>query len=257
MALTLVWLFLAWQPTACRDGVGLFEKGRLDESARALAAATAANPASAYCAKALGAVLAAAGGYREAIGPLARACELDPAEPDACYYWARALYSLDKFDDSLAALARSKPGASKSWKLGTARGQALDALGRNEAEAVLRAAVLERARDTAPVHEPDPLLALGAFLYREGRAPEALALLKSAPPAYAKLAPFHYQMGRALAQSGHAAEAAEALAKAVALRPQYVEAHGLLSRCYYQLGQAALGARHAELARDQGSTKLR
>jgi Flp pilus assembly protein TadD len=60
---------------------------------------------------------------------------------------------------------------------------------------------------------------------------------------------YHFQVGRALAQSGEWARAAESLRRAVELRPSYGEAHGLLSRCYFRLGQDGLGARHQALAR--------
>lgn len=236
---------------SCEEGVALFRQGALEPARQALEQAAQKHP-SAFCIKSLGIVYAAFGDYRRAEPPLGSACRMSPKEPDACYYWARALYALDRFAESLAALDR----APLSWRVAAARGQALDALGRPAAETALRAALELRQRDPAPVSEPDPLLALGQFLYREGRVAEVLALLQSAPPPYQRLPNFHYLLGRALAQQEDWPRAAEALRQAVALAPQLAEAHGLLSRVYFRLGKAALAAEHSRLAL-QGSTTSR
>lgn len=193
--------------------------------------------------------------YSAAEPAFRQACTLDRALPDACYYWARTLYALDRFEESLTALSLIQGRAT--WRTQTARGQALDALGRPDAEALLRQALALRSKDPAPLAEPDPRLALSAFFYREGRADDALALLTQAPPAYHKLAGYHYQLGRALAHKGRWLEAAEALRNAVSLRDDYPEAHGLLSRCYHRLGDPDRAAFHTAKARRQGSTTSR
>jgi Flp pilus assembly protein TadD len=232
--------------SSCEQGAELFRQGQL-EPARQLLEAAFKNKPDAFCAKSLGVVYAALGDTRRAEAPFAQACQMNSKEPDACYFWARALYSLDRFADSLAALDRDPaPVSARSL---TARGQALDALGRLSAEAALRQAL---KLSEAPA-EPDPRLSLAAFLTRQGRLPEALTLLRAAPPAYQRLPAYHYQLGRALAQQEQWAPAAEALRNAVSLQPIYPEAHGLLSRVYYRLGDAAQGARHSALAL-QGST---
>lgn len=249
-------LLVGWQPQACRDAATLLESGKIAAAQPALIAAAAANPESSYCAKALGVLHATQRDYRAAEAPFRRACQLNAAEPDACYYSARALYSLDRFEESLAALARAAPGSTKAWRLAAAEGQALDALGRLEAEAVLRKALAERERDPAPISEPDPLLALAAFLYREGRGGESLALLNGAGVRYQHVAVYHYQRGRALAQGLQWEQATAALEQAVALNDAYAEAHGLLSRCYYRLGKTELAERHTARAR-QGPASSR
>lgn len=231
---------------SCEQGADLFRQGQLEPARQLLEAAVQRKP-DAFCWKSLGVVYAALGDTRRAEPSFAQACKTNPDEPDACYFWARALYALDRFADSLAALDRDPaPPATRSL---TARGQALDALGRPAAEAAFRQALKLSDHPT----EPDPRLSLAAFLTRQGRLPEALALLRAAPPAYQRLAAYHYQLGRALAQQEQWAPAAEALRNAVSLQPAYPEAHGLLSRVYYRLGDPAQGARHSALAL-QGST---
>ena len=205
----------------------------------------------AHCEKARGVSLASAGDYRAAIPHFAEACRLNAREPDACYYWGRALYSSDRFEEALRALDLAR--VSPDWKVSTARGQCLDALGRPEAEAELKRALARRLKLDTPVTEPDPLLALGSFLYRQGRGDEALKLLKNASTQYLRVASYHYQLGRALSQQELWQESADALLKAISLEPGYSEAHALLSRAYYRLGKAALGAEHA-LKATQGST---
>ena len=246
---TLLTLALFFQASACQQGVALLERGNPAAARRLLEPVWKQEG----CAKTMGVALAALGDYRAAEEPFAAACRKNPAERDACYYWARTLYALDRFDDSLKALAQAASGATKLWVMGTARGQALDALGRREAEPELGKALAQRRLDPAPVTEPDPLLSLALFLYRQGRGGEALTLLRTAPPAYQQIAAYHYQLGRALAQGERWEEAAAALRAAVLARPEYPEAHGLLSRCYYRLGNNELGAAHTDKARNQGS----
>jgi len=240
---------------SCDQGVALFRQGALEPARQALELATKQDSSS-FCMKSLGIVYAALGDYRRAEPPLGSSCRKNPQEPDACYYWARALYALDRFAESLAALDRAHPASSRPWRLAAARGQALDALGRPAAEPILRTALALRQRDPAPIAEPDPLLALGHFLYREGRAEEVLTLLAAAPPPYQRIPTLHYLLGRALAQQEQWPRAAEALRQAVALDPQLAEAHGLLSRVYFRLGNAELAAHHSQLAL-QGSTTSR
>ncbi len=232
--------------STCEQGADLFRQGQWEPARQHLEAAVQNKP-DAFCWKSLGVVYAALGDTRRAEPPFAKACRMNPKEPDACYFWARSLYALDRFADSLTALDRDPtPPSARSL---TARGQALDALGRPDAEAAFRQAL--KFSDTPA--EPDPRLGLAAFLTRQGRIPEALSLLRSAPPAYQQLAAYHYQLGRALAQQEQWAAAAEALRNAVSLKPAYPEAHGLLSRVYYRLGDTTQGARHSTLAL-QGST---
>jgi tetratricopeptide (TPR) repeat protein len=239
-------LALFLQVQDCASGADAFRRGDLPQ-ARELVAAALRTQSTAYCEKVMGAVYAAAKQYRLAETHFAKACALDSREVDACYFWSRALYSLDRFDDSLHALEKAE-GASQAWKILTARGQAYDALNRPEAETELRKAVAAKKNDPRPPGELDPLLALTALLYRQGKAAEVVSLLRGAT-AYAGLAPYQYQLGKALLSENELRGAEEALQAAVALQPQYPEAHGLLSRLYDRLGNAEAAARHKALAK--------
>jgi tetratricopeptide (TPR) repeat protein len=206
------------------------------------------HPIGASCHKLAGIELAKVGNYRDAEPHFAKACAEDARELDACYFHARALYALDRFAESLRVLEK-RANTSSEWKRETAIGQALDALNEAKAEEHLRRALKLREGDKAAPSELDPLLALGAFLYREGRAGEALQLLEQSAKGYERLAGFQYQLGRALLRAERTAEAIAALKAAVASRPNYAEAHGLLSRAYHAIGKPNEGAQHANLAK--------
>jgi tetratricopeptide (TPR) repeat protein len=72
--------------------------------------------------------------------PFRRACEIDPKELDVCYYWARTLFSLSRFDAALRAYEKDV----RPWRGKTLLGMALalDALNRElDAENMYREAV--------------------------------------------------------------------------------------------------------------------
>lgn len=248
------WALMAQSLTSeCQKSVALFESGYVAEAQRGLEAALR-NEANSFCWKALGVIYASQGNTRAAERPFGEACRKNPNEADACYFWARALYSLDRFEESLVALARCSRPEMASWRNLTARGQALEALGRPEAEDDLRLAVEARKRDPKALAEPDPLVSLASFLYRQGKTSEASSVLDGAPFRYGELASFQYQRGRVLAQQGNWPAALAALLRAVELKPGYSDAHGLLSRAYYRLGDAAKGALHAAKSREGSVT---
>jgi tetratricopeptide (TPR) repeat protein len=236
------------------QGLAAFQRGDLEGARVALLRAVETKP-SPQTWKTLGVVFASANDYTRAEPAFAEACRLDAREIDACYYWARALYALNRFEPSLAALDRVPPSSPRYWRVQLARGEALSALARAaEAEKQYQAALKARRDDPAPPSFIDPALSYAAHLHREGRIEESLATLRATPPAYARVAQWHYQVGRALLHLDRTEEAVEPLRRAVALQPVYPEAHTLLSKTYYRLGNAADGARHAELAAQGSST---
>ena len=69
-------------------------------------------PSNAAAHKWLGMTYAAQQKTLLAEAPLRRACDLDPAEPEACYYLGRALFALGRFDEAVAAYRRAPAGES-------------------------------------------------------------------------------------------------------------------------------------------------
>lgn len=239
-------LALFLQAPGCADGADAFRQGNLGR-AKELVAASLKLRSTAYCEKVMGVLYAAEKQYREAEPHFAKACALDSREVDACYFWSRALYSLDRFEDSLRALEKAE-GASLEWKIRTGRGQAFDALNRPGAESELRKAVEAKKKDGRPPGEVDPLLALTSLLYRQGKANEVVKLLQAAT-GYEGLASYRYQLGKALLSEGNLQAAERELLAAISLQANYPEAHGLLSRLYDRLGKPKLAEQHKALAK--------
>lgn len=167
--------------------------------------------------------------YAEASEPLRRACDLSPSDPDACYYYGRALYSLNRFEPALAAFGTARKSGHKLWRTLSGEALALDALDRPaEAERALREAG-SRTRGEANL-ENDPRIQLGAFLTRHGRAAEALpplaACLKDFPTSNSGL----FEQAKALAQLDRNKEAAESLRRLLSIDPTHQPARLLLDK---------------------------
>ena len=234
-----------------RAGVEAFEKGRLEEARGSLEQALRAER-SARNAKALGVVYAAARDYAAAEPLFRDACARDSREPDACYFWARTLYALDRFEASLAALEKAAPVARPA-RIHLGRAQALEALSREaEAENEYRRAVERMGKTQAKGDEEDATLHYGVFLIRQGRAAEAIASLHAAMERRPDSPRVSYELGRALAHDGRLEEARRTLNGAVRLKADYWAAHLLLGNVNYRLGRTAEGDKHTRLA-DQGS----
>lgn len=224
-------LLLAQAPggEAYRRGTQLFDQGRFGEAATSYAEALRLNPADAQYAKALGVALAAGREYRAALGPLKQACRARPAPEDACYFYARALYGADFHEESRVEMERLLEGDRAPGRVELGLGQALEALGRyGEAESWYQRAM---ARPGGAQR-----LAYGRFLIRQGRATEAIPVLKGAAPA----PDVHFELGRALAETGRLGEAVAELDRALALEPGHEAARVLRRRL--EARRAASGA---------------
>ena len=75
--------------------------------------------------KRLGLALASEKKLVAAVGPLAKACELDPKDEEACYYFARTLHALGRWDEARACCSRRRfelrrsgcwPGYIARWR---------------------------------------------------------------------------------------------------------------------------------------------
>src|SRR3954447_21095881 len=113
------------QTSDYEQGVACFQRGDLAAAIPFLTRAAETHPRDAQMWKALGVAYAARKDYASAEPPLRLACELDAKSEDACYFYARALYALDRYDASLKALERD---GRATWKVRLAEAQALDAM---------------------------------------------------------------------------------------------------------------------------------
>lgn len=78
--------------------------------------ATAERPRDAAAHKWLGMTYAARDRLSQAVDPFSRACELNPREPDSCYYLGRALLGLARFEEAEKALRKAlATGGTRAW----------------------------------------------------------------------------------------------------------------------------------------------
>lgn len=230
-----------------RQGAALFEKGAFTEAAQRFEEAQRLNPKDANTAKALGVSYAAAGEYERADEPFSRACAINPSLEDACYYYGRNLYALNRFEPAIAALRKAMPSSRQKWRVHLGIAQAFEGLAQpTQAEPEFRTAVTffealpdkERGRP-----DFDPRVHYATFLYRQGRLPEALQSAHRVIASWPEYGRGHFEAGRILHQQGKLKEASDALEKAVKTGAG-APAHLLLGSVYLRLGRAAEAERH-------------
>ncbi len=197
--------------------------------------------------KAQGVNFAARGDYAHAVEPFHRACLLDPKLPDACLYFGRTLYLLDRFDDALnvlrAALAND-PGNGQIYRI---EAMALEASGKTvEAEAAFRQAI---SLDKNSPPDENPAIDYGVFLYRLGRAEAALDPLQAAIERHPDSARAQLELGCVLLSLDRVPQAATHLERATALNPSGARGHLLLGKAYQRMGKSELARKEL----DQGS----
>jgi Flp pilus assembly protein TadD len=206
-------------------------------------------PSSAAEWKRLGLALASEKKLVAAVGPLAKACELDPKEEEACYYFARTLHALGRWDEARAPFEKALQAAPQRMLARVHRAVALNfmALGRTaEAEQNFKLAIAMRS--VAESLPEDPGVDYGAFLFRQGRTDEALQLLQETVRTAPKSARAHAELGRVLLHSGKGDAAVEHLEKAIELDPRAPSVRLLLGRAYLQIGRVEEGRQELQLA---------
>ena len=230
--------WLAFQVSPLDQGISLLEQGRSNDAIPLLNAATKAKPGDAVAWKALGVAHASLSQYELAEPAFGHACRLAPKLADACYFHGRALYALNRFEGSIAAL--EKAGGGSKVRLGI--GQALEALGRfDEAEMALREAAAVGA-------DPAASVALGLLLLRTGRAAQAEVLLDNEVRTFPKSAEVRLQLARALMERGAFDLAIPHLEYALKFSPNSAQAHLLLAKAYTRQGRVQDAQPHFEAA---------
>jgi tetratricopeptide (TPR) repeat protein len=236
MRILIVLLLFSSQQAAdaYRQGVALLEKSNLAEALPLLEKATQLEPYNAQYWKALGVAYASANQLRDAEQPLRKACTLNPALLDACYYYGRNLYANDRYQDALAPLESAFKTDRVKGRAEAAIAQCHEALGlAAEAEKRFQAALKRH-----DAFENDTRLAYGHFLIRQARAAEAIPMLQATQQPEGL-----YLLGLALSQADRFEDAAAKLERAVGLKPDHVAARVLLAKVYRRLGRASDAAR--------------
>jgi len=222
----VILLCLMLAPGDYERGAALFAGGRYDEAIAVLARVSREHPSDARVWKALGVTYAAKADYALALDPLQRACALNPRLEDACYFEARALYALDRFEDSIAVLRAELPRDASPWRIHLGIAQASEALGR-AAEAEPR---FQNAMAMSPAGNHQAAVAYAHFLLRAGRLDSAEETLAPLVRAHPEAADAQLELGRVLYQFGRVPEAIAHLRIACRLMPGNQQARLLLDR---------------------------
>jgi Tfp pilus assembly protein PilF len=184
---------------------------------------------------------------------LERACALEKAPGDSCYFLARNHHALGDFEAARKSFDLALKAAPQSLMPRLYRAVALNysALGRNEeAERNFR-----KAMESGPVERDDVRIDFGAFLFRQGRMEEASELLRHAVESNPESARANLECGRVLLQTGQLEAAAKHLKKAVDRRPSDWNGHLLLGRAYQRMGRDAEAARELALGESKWRQK--
>ena len=247
-------LLLASADEWYRKGVEAFQAGQHDAAVAALSEAARLAPRNAQAWKVLGVVHASREDYERADQPFERACSLAPELVDACYYYGRNLYALNRFNPALEALRKALPRDGRPWRVRLGLAQALEALGRDaEAAKEFNAAVRawgESPREGRASADFDPRLHLAVFLFRQGRAEEALGPARASVQDFPSAGRPRFELGRVLYQIGQLNAAAVELEKAVSFG-YGAAAHLLLGKVYLRLGRPAEAQKHLAAGRVQ------
>lgn len=198
-----------------------------------------------------GLALAADKKLAAAVPPLTKACDLDPRDEESCYYLARTLNALGRWDEARAPFEKALRVSPKPMLARVHRAVALNfmALGRTaEAEQHFREA-LAKMSDADSLPE-DPRVDYGAFLFRQGRTNEALQLLQQAVKAAPSSARAHGELGRVLLHSGKADVAVVHFEKALELDGRASSLRLLLGRAYLQAGRVEEGQKQLQMAQE-------
>jgi Flp pilus assembly protein TadD len=243
-------------------GITYFREGRTKQARPYLERATRLSPSNAAAWKALGLILLGADEHRAASVSLSNACALDPKDEDSCYLLGRSLFVLGKYNDAVAPFEKALRAVPPANQAAAHRAAALNfvELGMTEdAERHFRDAV--RLYRAAAGVQPDPRVDYGAFLTRQGRARDALALLQQSIAAFPDSPRAQAELGRALLELDRPADALPALKKAVDLDPNAWAVRLMLGKAYLRLGRTEEGERELKSGQqgwsktDYGSSK--
>ena len=207
-----------------------------------------AEPNSAEDWRSLGLAAISKGDLKGAAPALQKACELEKAPGDSCYYFGRSLHALGDFERAkiaLEAALKVAPG-DLTARIYHVAGLNNFALGKNEeAERDLR-----RAIALGQAGQNNVRIDLGSFLFRQGRLEEALILLGAAVAAEPDSARANLESGRVLLHSDQLPVAIKRLETAARLNPADWNTHMLLGRAYQRVGRDADAERELKLGQN-------
>lgn len=225
-----------------RAGIRFLSENKLVPASEALEQCIRLKPDYAGAWKALGVISASQGDYEHAEKPFHTACELQPRLPDACLYYGRTLYLLNRFPQAIEVLRnalKNDPNNSQIYRL---IALSSEALGQSAEASTAFQRSLQLNRGSAP--NDDPGIDYGVFLYRQGRAEQAVGPIEDVLKRHPDAGRAHLELGCVLIALDRLPEAELHLEKAVALDPQSSRPHLLLGKVYLRLGKEEAGEQH-------------
>jgi len=183
----------------------------------------------------------------KAAAAFGKACDLAPADGEACYFFGRTLQALDRFEEASRPLEQALKTSRETDASRIHRALALNFVGLVEpakAEPHFLAAIRSYKGEG-----DDPRVDYGSFLTRQARAMEALPLLEQAAKAKPDSARAHAELGRAQLDADKLESAVRNLERAVRLDQSVTAVRLLLARAYQQVGRFADARRELEAAR--------
>ena len=167
------WIAAQSRKTALEEGVERFQRRDFPGAVQAFLKATQEQPSDTRALTYLGMSYAAEEDYKSALDPLRRACQLRPAEENACYFLGRTCYSLNRFEEAVGAFHAALLNAGRPGRTSNGMALALEALGKDaEAERFYQ--------DAIRLKEQRALVDYGMFLYKHGRGTESIEMLRRA-----------------------------------------------------------------------------
>jgi Tfp pilus assembly protein PilF len=230
----------------CRAGIRLLSENQPIAAADALERCVKLRPDYTLAWKALGVASAAQGDYERAEKPFRTACGLQPALPDACLYYGRTLYLLNRFPAALDVLRQTltrDPNNPEIYRLMALSSEALGETA-EAAAAFQKALLLNRAAlPDQRLPNDDPEIDYGVFQYRQGRPEQAVEPLLNVLGRHPDASRAHLELGCILLALDRLPQAEMHLERAVALDPQSSRSHLLLGKVYLRLGKQEAGER--------------
>ena len=215
-------------------------------------------PSSAADWKAAGVAEVGAQRMDAAAAAFGKACELDPKDEDACYFFGRTLSSMDQWEKARDPFEKALRAASPLKLARVHRAIALNFIGLGDTASAERHFKLAIDRNPGPdLLREDPRVDYGAFLFRQGRLGEALPLLNEAVRAAPRSARAHTELGRVALHLGSADAAVASLETAVNLDPRSSAARLLHGRAYLEAGRVDEGQKQLRLARETGTSTVK
>jgi tetratricopeptide (TPR) repeat protein len=223
-----------------REGLRQFAERQPRPAIESLQRSVRIDPKNAAAWKALGVVFASLGEIENAATPFRNACEQAPSLEDACLYYGRTLYLLDRFQPAMEVLRR----ALKTRESGEGHrllALSLEAEGKPaEAEAEFRSAARLSSRGPA---DEDPAIDYGVFLFRQGRVQAAVEPLQTAVARHPDSSRARLELGCVLLGLDRLQEAVQELERSLAIR-ETPRAHMLLGKAYLRMDKPEAAEPH-------------